>query len=137
MRFMLDNNLSPRLARALNALTENDGDSVDHLRSRGLDAEPDEVYISELAKEGSWVVVTCDTSMARKPHEVKAWIDSGLVFVMLKHGWIALDFWKKAWKLIRIWPEIRAKAKRARPGTGISVPVTSSIKFLNPPHESP
>ena len=89
MRFMLDNNLSPRLARALNALTENDGDSVDHLRSRGLDAEPDEVYISELAKEGSWVVVTCDTSMARKPHEVKAWIDSGLVFVMLKHGWIA------------------------------------------------
>jgi hypothetical protein len=131
MRFIFDNNLSPRLAKALNALREQDGDSVAHLRERGLDSVPDEEYIRQLAQEDDWTVVTCDIAISRKPHQVQAWLDSGLIFVILKKGWISLDFWKKAWKLIKLWREIRSAVARCRQGSGITVPVSGSIQFLN------
>jgi hypothetical protein len=40
----------------------------------------------------NWIVVTCDTSIARNPHEVKAWLEPGLVVFFLGKGWLNLQY---------------------------------------------
>lgn len=56
MRFLLDSNLSPRVALLLRA----GGLDAEHVRDHGLQAEPDEVIL-EFAREHALVLVSEDT----------------------------------------------------------------------------
>jgi hypothetical protein len=127
MRFFLDNNISPRICRALNELEDRDENQVVHLRDRFSANTIDEVWMRELGVEGDWIVITCDTSIAKNPHEIKAWLESGLVVFFLKSGWLSLAYWEFAWQLIKRWPLIKGKIRKAARGKGFIVPIRSSV----------
>ena len=84
MKFFLDNNSSPRISRALRELEDRDENPVVHLREKFTANTKDEEWMRQLGDEGGWVVVTCDTSISRNPHEIKAWLESGLIVFFLK-----------------------------------------------------
>ena len=86
MRFLLDNNLPPALAEALNSLSKADGDEVVHLRTRFAANTPDERWIAELAAQGHWVIVSHDR-FAKSALERRALQASGfMVFVLTRGG---------------------------------------------------
>lgn len=58
MRFLLDSNLSHRVAALLRA----GGLDAEHVRDHGLQSEPDEVIL-EFARKGGYVVVSEDTDL--------------------------------------------------------------------------
>lgn len=58
MKLLLDHNLSPKLARALQALF--DDHEVVSLRDKFRDQTPDEEWITALDREGGWAVLTKD-----------------------------------------------------------------------------
>jgi hypothetical protein len=64
---MLDHNLSPRIAQALDTLF------VDHeiiaLRNKFSDDIPDVDWIGALDCEGGWAVLTTDLRLRTRPHE--------------------------------------------------------------------
>ena len=60
MKFFIDNNLPPALARALNELSAPDGFTVVAERDKFPENTPDTDWISALADEGGWVVITRD-----------------------------------------------------------------------------
>ena len=58
MKFLIDNNLSRRLSRALNEL--DDDHEVVHLQDRFERSTPDEQWMSSLGCESNWVWLLCD-----------------------------------------------------------------------------
>ena len=124
MKFFFDNNLSPKIVRALKELSQ--GHSFSHLRDDNPVSTPDEQWFDRLAREGGWIVISRD--LFREPTAREAWKKSGLTVFLLASGWGNLGFWEQAWKLVRWWPQILAEAQRVQPGVCYEVPV-KSLKF--------
>ena len=109
MRFLIDNNFSPYLAKALAALCEPESVGVYHLRDKFKPETPDVEWIDALTNEGDWAIVSQDR-LTRKSPERDALRRSGLTAFILTKGWTDLREWDKAWHLVRWWPRIMASA---------------------------
>ncbi|MGH7098109.1 MAG: hypothetical protein ACREE4_10690 [Stellaceae bacterium] len=107
MKVLLDNNLSPYLARALNALLEPEDDQVAHLTDRFPANTEDRAWIGALAEEGGWVVISGDLRIYRNRLEREAWRRSRLIAFFLAPQWGKARNIEKAWRLLRWWPRIR------------------------------
>jgi hypothetical protein len=127
MRFFIDNNLPPALARALNELTFTDGHEVVHLRDRFSPSISDREWIDALAEEQNWIIVTQDR-LKKGSLEKEALRNSKLTAFFLKSGWASVHYWEKTWKLVRWWPAIITQAERVEPGATFLVPLKFSGK---------
>ena len=123
MNFLLDNNLPPALAHALNALAEHDEHSVVALRDKFAASTSDIDWIEALAGERNWVVISQDHFTKREGLEKEAIIKSGLTVFCLKKGWAGLRYWEKAHNLVRWFPEIANQAERITGGGSFWVPL--------------
>jgi PIN like domain len=130
VRFFLDNHLSPRIARALNHLLAPDH-SAHHLKDEFAPNTPDVVWMSELAKQSNWVIISADTAISRNPHEVQAWQEAGHPIFFLKPAWTHIPLWESASKLFHRFPEIIKLAQKATQGDGFLVPVSGVIKKIS------
>jgi PIN like domain len=122
VKFFLDNNISPKVARALNHLLAPDH-SAHHLKDEYAPSTPDEVWMSDLGKKAGWVIISGDSAISRNPHEVKAWKEAGHPIFFLKPAWMYLGGWEQASKLFHRFPEILKLAAKAKPGDAFLVPV--------------
>lgn len=121
MKFLIDNNLSPYLARALAALSSPHDIEVIHLRDKFLKNTPDIEWINALSTEQGWSVVTQDR-LIKNPLEKEALRRSGLTAFVLAKGWSAQLEWDKAAQLVRWWPRIIEQASLVRGGAAFQVP---------------
>lgn len=128
MKFLIDNNLSPYLAKAIAALCEPDSVQVQHLRDKFPENTPDVDWIAALATEGDWAIVSQDR-LTRKSPEREALRRSGLTAFILAKGWSNLQEWDKAWHLIRWWQRIMQGAGLVS-GGAFEVPVVFSGKGM-------
>ncbi|AZE91346.1 hypothetical protein [Pseudomonas orientalis] len=121
MNFLLDHNLPPALARALNELSKVHEHGVFPLKDKFPQNTSDITWISALREEGGWVVISQDRF--KKGHaEKKAFRDCALpVFCLAKH-WSGESYWSKAHNLVRWWPAIMQQAELIRGGAAFSVP---------------
>src|SRR5262249_23273368 len=83
LKGFIGNNLSPSLARALNALLEPEGDRVIHLTDRFPPDTEDRAWIEALAAERGWVVISADRRIHRNRLERQAWRRSRLIVFFL------------------------------------------------------
>lgn len=128
MRFFLDNCLSPKFARALDALEGGEGHRVHHLVDKFPDRRdiPDREWIRALAEERDWVIVSGDPRITRNAAEREAWLESGLTAFFLGKGWMTVRLWDQAWKLVQWWPRITDQAAKVQPPAGFVIPVRGS-----------
>jgi hypothetical protein len=121
LNFLLDNNLPPALARALNELTKIEGHSVLPLRDKFPQDTCDAHWISVLSNEGGWAVISQD-KFTKGDIEKRAFRECGLpVFCLAKH-WGNESYWNKAHNLVRWWPAITIQANLIRGGAAFRVP---------------
>ncbi len=104
MKFFCDNNISPKLTRALGILAE-PLNIVVHLQDSFPQDTIDVVWITEIKKKG-YIVISGDPKIAKNPHERKALISSGLTVFFLGKGWMNLNNWKFASALFKVFPDI-------------------------------
>jgi hypothetical protein len=121
LRFFLDNCLPPRVAAAIDTL--DDSSVVKHLSQKFPRNTPDAEWISELGKEGDWVIVSGDLRISRNKAERRAWLEPGLTAFFLSGGWGQQNLWDTGWRLIKWWPLMLTQAGSIRPGAGFVVPV--------------
>lgn len=124
MRFFFDNTTSSRFVAALRQL-ERDHETR-HLSELFRVDTPDEEWISKLAEQGDWIVISGDLRITRNPGQRKAWLESGLVAFFLAPGWANLQLWDHSWRLLKWWPAIVLQASRIRAPAGFIVPVSAS-----------
>jgi len=120
VRFFLDNNLPPRVARALHCLLDPKHSAV-HLKERFPQDTPDVDWLDALAGEPDWIILSADTAISRNPHEIAAWKRGGHPTFFLKAHWVHQPPWEQASRLFHLFPEILKRAERARPGDAFVV----------------
>jgi hypothetical protein len=91
LRFFLDNNLAPKLARGFHQFVLGEHEVV-HLRDRFSQETPDVEWMQQLADESGWVILSGDVAIGRNPHEVEAWKAAGHTIFFLKAGWTTSSF---------------------------------------------
>ncbi|HEX2641744.1 MAG TPA: hypothetical protein VHU81_02050 [Thermoanaerobaculia bacterium] len=137
MRFVLDHNLPPNLARALGLLVH--GDEVTCLKDLGWHAEPDEVWIPRLAADQA-VVITCDLDIVRNPYRQLIFRKAQVTAFFLLEAWSKDDVVRGpeiASRLLKIWPEISRLAHTHDPGTCFAVPFRGAIRRFHPQGKRP
>lgn len=121
MKFLLDNNLPPALARALNELSRSDGHLVVPLKDKFPADASDISWISVLRDESGWAVVSQDR-FQKGDIEKRAFRECGLpIFCLAKH-WGGESYWNKAHNLVRWWPTIIQQAELISGGAAFRVP---------------
>jgi hypothetical protein len=122
VKFFVDNCLAPAFARALGALSEPDGHQVIHLSEKFPRNVPDATWIKALAHEGDWIIISGDLRITRNAHERAAWNESKLLAFFLAKGWMNIEFWDQASRLVHWWPRIVDQAGKVAPPGGFIVP---------------
>ncbi len=112
MKFLIDNNLPPNIARALNCLSHKQGIGVTEvvaLRDRYPQATPDVEWLTELAAEGGWCVISGD-AFKKSPAEKELIRRAGFVVFVLQKQWSTHAYWEKSAQLVSWWPRITEQA---------------------------
>lgn len=124
MRVVLDNNLSPRIAAALNALVAPPHEVI-ALRIRFSPDITDVEWIGRLGEEGGWAVISGDLRITRNRAERDAWRASKLVGFFLSSGLNKLPLMKKAARLITLWDTIESQYRLVQGGAIFELPLRS------------
>lgn len=127
MRFFLDNNLSPRVARTLHCLVQ-PTHSVVHLKDRFAPDTPDVDWMNALANEPGWIILSADIAISKNPHEIEAWKRAGHPIFFFKSAWAHQLFWEQASRLCHLFPEILKCAEKARNGDSFLIPFKGKIE---------
>ncbi|PJZ78107.1 hypothetical protein [Leptospira neocaledonica] len=121
MKFFLDNNLSPKIAKVLDILDSSN--SVIHLQEKFNRDISDIDWIRSLGQDKDWIVLTADNKILTNPHEKAAWKESGLIIFALKKSWLSLKLWDFASSIVRRWPDIIKSSQKASPAQCFIVPI--------------
>ena len=125
MKILLDNNLSPRIARALNALFEPDHEVVS-LRDKFPPDTSDAALIDALRREGRWVIVSGDRRITRNRAHAAAFRDSKLIGFFLSKGLYKSTVQKQAERLLALWESMELVAGRVEGGAMFELPMRST-----------
>jgi hypothetical protein len=127
LNFLFDNCISPHLAKAIDVLEGDAGNTVIALRDKFPQTTADVDWIRDLGAESlNWIVISGDTRISRNKHEHEAWLEARLTFFFWAPGWLHLGAWQQAWKLIKWWPTIVDQAAKIAPGAGFMIPAKSN-----------
>jgi len=126
VKFFFDNNLAAKIAKGLNGFVSPDHQVV-HLREQFAANTDDTVWMTQLAKQEGWIIITADVRIGKNPHEVEAWKQAEHTIFFLKPGWLKMTFWDQAQKFVKCFPEIIKKAERAEHGASFVVSVNGKI----------
>jgi hypothetical protein len=127
LKLLLDHNLSPRIARALQAIFS-DCHHVIPLKDKFHGAISDISYIGALDKEGGWSVLTRDLRMKTRPHERAALDRSRVVFFFIEGAWRKFDVAETAARLILLFPKMAQQSDLADRGR-FALPINRGSKL--------
>ena len=125
MRFLFDNTLPPKLAKALNILVQPEHE-IRHLKEPFFASIQDEDWIKGLGEDDHWIIVTADMRAERNAHEFDAWKQTKRPVITLKSGWLDLPFWRQMNILTKSFPKIISALHRL--GTDQPLGLTTSGK---------
>ena len=121
MKFFFDNCVSPNIVEALRCLVDTHRVQLVHLRDKFAADTKDDVWISTLAQEGDWIIISGDPRISRGMAEKAAWIESKLTAFFFGDSWQTRRLVVQASELLRWWDDIVRLGKMASPGTGYSL----------------
>lgn len=116
MKLLIDNNLPPRLALALNIIFEPKHEVVALRDKFGRSDLTDEEWIIRLGREGGWAVLSKDMNIAKKKPSRDLFIGSGLVgffFSPSMQGW---ELSRQCARVLTIWPQMVSHMKTSANG---------------------
>lgn len=112
MKVMVDNDLPPRLANALNLIFEADGDTVIALKHKfGRSNVTDEEWIKTLGEEGGWAVLSADRRIAKKRISRELFLSANLVGFFFPSSLQKQPLHRQASRVLQIWPAMRDQSR--------------------------
>ena len=125
MKVLLDENLAPALARALDALF-NGEHTVVHLRGKFGSGVTDEKWINALNQDGRWIVISGDRRITRNHAEYQAFRNSRLIGFFLSKGLYKAKVVKQMERILAMWESMEALAHTVEGGAMFELPINGS-----------
>jgi len=129
VKVIIDENLSPALARALSALFVGEHEVV-HIREKFGPGVTDAEWIAQLSAEGRWVVISGDARIARRKSEQAAFRNSRLIGFFLSSALNEAKVTKQMQRLLALWDDIEKIAKLVASGAMYELPISGKIRQL-------
>jgi hypothetical protein len=130
VNILIDEHLSPRLARALAALFHGKHEVV-HLRDKFGPAVKDTEWIAALSSEGRWAVISADRRITRNRAEYNAFRNSKLIGFFMAPSIHKAPLTRQMARLLTLWDSIIDLATRVEGGAMFELPGRSQrIKQL-------
>jgi hypothetical protein len=103
---------------------------VAHIFAKFQPGTPDKIWISEIAREGNWIVITADRGIHSRMEEKLPLIcrEFNITHIMLSRGLHKRNIYYKALAIESSWSEIIATAS-APPGTGFVLSMSENQTF--------
>ena len=133
MKVLVDNNLSPLLAQAMNILVAPEGHAVVALRDKFSADAKDTEWIEGLGREGGWTVLSGDLRIMRHPAERLAWHRSRLKGFFLARGWSKMKNLEKTARLLLWWPKLVVQEELVGPGAVFQLPINPGSRLKQLP----
>ena len=125
MKLLLDNNLPPNLAAALNIIFEPEHEIAALRVKFGRSDLADEDWIPALGREGGWAVLSADMNIARKKPSRDLFIRAGLVGFFLSPALQKMPLHKQAARVLTIWSQMDSHTKTTANGV-FELPIKGS-----------
>lgn len=125
MKVLFDNNLSPKIARALQELFRDEHEVV-ALRDKFPRNATDIEWIRRLSDEGAWIVISADRRISRNKAERATFQNSNLVGFFLSQGLQKAPVIKQAERLLALWNTIAATSGLVQSGAMFELPMKSN-----------
>lgn len=125
MKVVVDENLPPALARALNALFAGEHEII-HIRDRYGPGVKDLQWIPELGQDGRWIVLSADRRIRKTRAEFQAFRTSRLVGFFLCASLNKAPLVKKAERILALWDNIATFGARSAAGSMYELPMKSN-----------
>jgi hypothetical protein len=112
LKFFFDNNLPRRLAHALRELSEGEPgvEEVRHLRDLFAADAADVEWITKLATDGPWYIISIDRFRQHHDAEREALRRFGHTVFVLDSQWSRHTYWLQCERLVRWWPTLLQSA---------------------------
>ena len=124
MKVLLDENLSPALAKALAALFDGTHE-VAHLRQRFGPGVTDKEWIGTLSAEGRWVIISGDRRITKVQSEYQAFRNSRLIGFFLARGLYKAPVVKQMERILALWDVMERQADLIEGGAMFELPMKS------------
>jgi hypothetical protein len=124
VKVVFDNNLSPALARALQELFKGQHEIV-ALRDKFRGAPTDVEWITELSRDGNWIVISGDRRITRNRAEYQAFRNSRLVGFFLSKGLYKSKATKQMERILALWDAVETIASTVQGGAIFELPIKS------------
>lgn len=116
MKLLVDNNLPPRLAKALNVIFAPDHEITALREKFGRSNLKDEEWIPKLGAEGGWAVLSADMNIARKRPSRQLFVGAGLVGFFFSPSLQKAPLNLQAARVLTIWPQMVSHMKTTANG---------------------
>lgn len=131
MKILTDHNISPKVARALNALVEDhQGSRVIALRDKFAVNIADVDWITELGNEGGWSVISGDLHIQKNKAERVAWMQTNLIGYFLEPSMAALAPIEQTSRLLLRLKSIEAQSRMVRGPAMFSIPIRGGLRQI-------
>jgi hypothetical protein len=127
VKYLLDNDLSPRFAAMLRALDVD----VLALREKWAADTKDSVFLAELKGSEFDVFISKNIRQRTVPQERQLLQASGVTSLYLNPFWDGLGFWKQAALLTKNWPDIEDFCRIVAKGTCADLQQNGRIKTFH------
>jgi PIN like domain len=124
VKVIFDNNLSPKIARALNELFSPEHE-IFALRDKFAANTSDEDWINALTADGRWVVISGDRRITRNNAEYNAFRNSLLVGFFLARGLYKAKITKQTERILALWENIETLARTVEGGAMFELQIKS------------
>lgn len=125
MKILVDENLPPALAHALQALFK-DSHHIEHARSKFGPGKTDLEWINQLNNEGRWIVLSADRRITRNRAEFRAFQSSKLIGFFLSSGLQKAGIVKQMVRILILWDAITHAASSVEGGAMFELPMKST-----------
>lgn len=127
MKLLVDHNLPPRLAVALNLIFTPMDTVVAISEKFGRSDLKDEDWIPALGREGGWAVLSADMNIARKRPSRELFVRAGLVGFFLNSTMQRWPLSRQAARVLTLWPQMTSHMNTT--ANGVFEMPSSGTKF--------
>lgn len=129
MKVVLDENMSPRIARALAAFFDGEHEVI-YLRERFGPGVTDMEWMRTLSSEGPWVVISADRRITRSKAEYSVFRSSRFIGFFLARGLQKAPIRKQLERLLVVWDDIETFVARVESGAVFEVRLSGRLAQL-------
>lgn len=128
MKLLFDNNVSPKVARAIGQLLD-EGDVSVPLREKFSQSTKDVEWITALGSEGGWAVISGDLRITKNKGERLAWLSTDLVGFFMEPALARLSPREQTARLLLKLPDIETQISLISGPALFSLPIGNSSRL--------